>query len=581
MLDLRDKGEYFPVWHFQKMSSTKLTDIQTPRDLAEFLGIEYNKHLIYHIYRVPEEKRYLGFEIPKRSGGVRKISAPATHLKSIQERVAEKLEEVYTPQNPAHGFIKTKSIITNADQHISRRYVLNVDLQDFFGTINFGRVRGMLIAHPYKIPEKVATVIAQICCHDNALPQGAPTSPIVSNMVCSRMDGDLRKLAQKYGCRYTRYADDITFSSNKRDFPSEIAACNILTDDIRETIIGYELEGIIKKNGFEINKSKSRLQSRRDRQEVTGLVTNKKRNVNRRFIRTTRAMIYSWITEGSVEATNKHYAKNHSHHVPDFKDRPNIEKIVRGRLEFIRSIRGIGFSAYITMARKYNGLIGTSAKKLAVPSDEFLDLLNQNVFVIQNSPDLTGGTRQGTAFYLEDVAGFVTCHHLLDDDPAITGESKDFWILSPSKQKAYPVVFRAGMGHPMDLAVFDLSDIPAFFADYHGHEPLRLKAPFVSPVNSEVIALVGWPKFSPGDTMAVRKGHVYSTGVRSGIKQLYISEQIIEGNSGGPVLDGNLRVIGIAARGNNSQNAQEVAEHMAVEATHIHDLVKYQKQASG
>lgn len=88
------------------MSPIKLTDIQTPRQLADFLGIQYNRKLIYHIYRVSNDKKYLAFEIPKKGGGVRKISAPATHLKNIQATLAQKLEEIYTPQNPAHGFIK-------------------------------------------------------------------------------------------------------------------------------------------------------------------------------------------------------------------------------------------------------------------------------------------------------------------------------------------------------------------------------------------------------------------------------------------------------------------------------------------
>ena len=554
------------------MPPAKLTDIKTPRQLAAFLGIQYNRQLIYHIYRVPDDEKYLSFEMPKQTGGVRQISAPATHLKSIQSTLAEKLEEIYSPQTPAHGFVKTKSIITNADQHIARRYVLNVDLKNFFGTINFGRVRGMFMAHPYNIPQKVATVLAQICCHDNELPQGAPTSPIISNMICSRLDSDLRRLAKKHRCRYTRYADDITFSTNKRKFPSEIATTKVDEDNHRETIVGHELEKMIKDNGFELNKSKSRLQSRRERQEVTGLVTNKKRNVNRRFIRTTRAMLYSWITEGGAAATSKHYKKNHSHYVADFKDPPTIDRIIRGRLEFIRSVRGKGFQAYITMARKYNAHIGAADKKLPVPSDEFLDLLNQNVFVIQNSQGFTGGTRQGTAFYLEEVGGFVTCYHLLDDDPDIQDETLDFWILSPSRKKSYHVTLRSGIKHPMDIAIFDLQDADAFFADHPNHKPLKLKNPFVKPANSEVITLVGWPNFALADTLAVRSGHVYSTGVKSGIRQLYVSEQIIEGNSGGPVLDANAQVIGVAAKGNNAQNANEVAEHMAIEASHIHDL---------
>lgn len=554
------------------MMTMKLTDITTPRELASFLGIRYQNHLIYHIYQVPAERRYMNFEIPKRSGGTRIISAPATHLKTIQRHLAEKLEEIYVPQNPAHGFVKSKSIITNADQHISRRYVLNIDLVNFFGTINFGRVRGLFMAQPYYLPEKLATVIAQICCNDNALPQGAPTSPIVSNMLCSKMDSDLRKLGKKFRCRYTRYADDITFSTNSPELPRAIAYFKIHGTEGKELVIGRQLQNIIEKNGFEINESKTRLQTRSDRQEVTGLVTNKKRNINRRFIRTTRAMIYSWDKDDLEPATIKHFQKNRSHYIPDFKTAPDIQKIVRGRLEFIKSIRGIGFSTYITLAKKYNELKEPSIKKLPVPTDRFLELLNQNVFVIQNSRDFGGGMRMGTAFYLEDVGGFVTCDHVLakDPNPDIRDDCDDFWLIHPKEpSKPYPLTIRVRKGDPFDIAILDLQDPDSFFADHREHKPLKLRKPFVSPKTDDVITLVGWPKFTPGDTIAIKKGHIYATNVKSTINRFYITEQIIEGNSGGPVLDNQNNVIGIAARGNNVRNALEVAEHIAISADHI------------
>ena len=548
-----------------------LTDITTPRELASFLGINYEKHLIYHLYKVPDKRKYITFSIPKRSGGTRTISAPATHLISIQRALTVKLQEVYIPQNPAHGFIKSKSIITNARRHIARRNVLNIDLVDFFRSINFGRVRGMLMAHPYKLQPKLATVIAQICCHEGSLPQGAPTSPIVSNMICSKMDSDLRKLAQKYNCRYTRYADDITFSTKEQRFQRAIMYSN----KNQEVLIGQELKHIIEKNGFKINESKTRLQTRSSRQEVTGLVTNKKCNVNRRFIRTTRAMIHSWIREGPEAATEKHYKKNSSHYVADFKLIPNIEKIVRGRLEFIKSVRGIGFTAYITLAKRYNTHRSASIKPLPVPTDSFLDLIDQNVFVIQNSQDPEGAMRMGTAFFLEDVKGLVTCHHVLqkDPNPNVEDNCNNFWLINPKNpSKSYPLTLRTSVPDPTDIAVFDFVDPQSFADDYPTHRPLKLRASNIPPQTGETISLVGWPKFSLGDTVAIKRGHIYQTGVKLNINLLYISEQIIEGNSGGPILDNNNRVIGIAARGNNSYNAREVAENIAISAQHVLDI---------
>src|SRR5205814_3311637 len=119
-------------------------------------------------------------------------------------------------------FIPARSILTNAKPHLRQKFVLNVDLKDFFPTINFGRVRGVLIAKPYCLLPHIATYIARICCRDNALPQGAPTSPIISNMICSRLDRQLLRLARQYRCVYTRYADDLTFSTSMPRFPGAL-----------------------------------------------------------------------------------------------------------------------------------------------------------------------------------------------------------------------------------------------------------------------------------------------------------------------------------------------------------------------
>ena len=120
-----------------------------------------------------------------------------------------------------------RSIITNARQHRNRRYVFNVDIQDFFGSINFGRIRGYFIADKnFQLQSKVATVLAQIACFENALPQGSPCSPIISNLIGHIVDIHLAKLAARVGCTYTRYADDLTFSTNKPTFPNQIATAS-------------------------------------------------------------------------------------------------------------------------------------------------------------------------------------------------------------------------------------------------------------------------------------------------------------------------------------------------------------------
>ena len=190
------------------------------------------KYLAFILYRKPVADKYKAFNIAKRGGGLRQINAPCPELKLLQRRLSDLLqncmEEINSKGNLgnqlAHGFSRGRSIVSNAVKHRRRRYVFNIDLENFFGTVNFGRVRGFFIkAAHFMLHPSVATVLAQIACHDNGLPQGSPCSPVISNLIGHLLDLRLCKLATRYGCTYSRYADDITFSTNKPDFPSGIA----------------------------------------------------------------------------------------------------------------------------------------------------------------------------------------------------------------------------------------------------------------------------------------------------------------------------------------------------------------------
>lgn len=312
--------------------------LRNPRDIARLLEIPYQR-LVYHIYKVPPEDKYLTFELKKKSGGTRIVSAPASALKLIQKKLNQVLQSVYQPKPSVHGFIANKNIASNAKAHIKKRYVLNIDLKDFFPCINFGRVRGMFIALPYAFSPDVATVLAQICCHNNQLPQGSPSSPIVSNMVCAKLDSQLQKLAKKLRCTYTRYADDITFSTTMPKFPKELAYF-ISIDEQQKLILGDELLSIIKDNGFQINEKKIRLQSKDKHQEVTGVTVNQCTNVNRNYIRQIRAMLHAWEKFGIECAEREHQTKYYSKQKSPYKSIPSFKQILRGKIEFIAIVKG-------------------------------------------------------------------------------------------------------------------------------------------------------------------------------------------------------------------------------------------------
>lgn len=282
---------------------SKLQHLKSTSNLhsvANLLGLK-PAHLAYNLYKKTDAEKYTKFEIPKRYGGKRVISAPNADLKHIQRLLAAVLMDCLNELNAkynrqaAHGFIPERSILTNAHQHRGRGYVLNLDLQDFFGSINFGRVRGFFIADKdFALHPAVATVLAQIACFENTLPQGGPASPVISNLIGNVLDTHLVKLAHKHGCVYTRYADDLTFSTNLPNFPEELAYLKV-----GDWTTGTALLKVIKQSGFDVNTSKVRMQFEDSQQNVTGLVVNQKANTAASYRSSIRAMAKSLFKTGS------------------------------------------------------------------------------------------------------------------------------------------------------------------------------------------------------------------------------------------------------------------------------------------
>lgn len=294
-----------------------MTNLETLRkcktlgDFAILIGYK-PKSLSFILYKIPQQNKYKEFSISKKNGGLRKIKAPIAELKLLQKHLANLLNECYDEINEntnslSHGFRKKHSILSNASKHTNKRYVFNLDLQDFFPSINFGRVRGFLIKNKhFNLSEKVATVIAQIACYENELPQGSPCSPIISNLIGHLLDIRMVNLAKKTKCTYSRYADDLTFSTNKKDFPEKIA----LMKNKNEWIIGDYLEKEISKVGFKVNENKTSMQYKVSRQTATGLVVNKRPNIKREYYKQARAMSHKLFMTNGFYYDNKNQIKN-------------------------------------------------------------------------------------------------------------------------------------------------------------------------------------------------------------------------------------------------------------------------------
>lgn len=259
------------------------------------------------IYKTPPEAKYTEFTVPKKSGGERTIKAPNPKLKRLQSHLAQvlylcldEIEKSRDVKPVSYGFRKNGTTLANAKNHKNRRYVLNLDLEDFFPTFNFGRVRGFFLKDKsFELNEEVATTIAQIACDGKALPQGSPCSPVISELIGQIIDLRLLRFAKKHKVRYSRYADDITFSTNQKHFPEALA--KQATKGLSSWEIGKPLVEKIENSGFKINKKKTRMHCRGSRQMVNGLVVNIKVNIRSEYYRKARAMC------DSIFQTGKYY----------------------------------------------------------------------------------------------------------------------------------------------------------------------------------------------------------------------------------------------------------------------------------
>jgi S1-C subfamily serine protease len=498
--------------------------------LAAYLSLT-RKAMLYWSHRAGTADVYRQFSIPKRIDGDRLITAPVGQLGSIQRKLLQLLSSEFQPRKMVHGFVRERSIVSNARIHTSRKYVLNVDLKDFFGSINFGRILGALTSNPFRVPHSVATLIARFCCHDNALPQGAPTSPILSNYICLRLDAEMMRLARSLGCRYTRYADDLTISTSKHEFPVELAS--LIEPYGTHATAGQALKAVIESNGFTINELKVRLYHRCQAQRVTGLTVNKFPNVHRRFVRQIRAMIYAWEKFGHDKAQAEYHAKyqKRSRH-PNFEP-PSFARVLHGKLTFLAMVRGLSDPIYIKFTQRCHALNPDLFKRVFDKEDN----LNSAVWVLESESAMT----QGTGFFLKDV-GMVTCAHVLATDTVAFHASQPL--------TRFPVKVLTQNDH-LDIAVVQVDILP--------RAALQMGDPTALTHNSRIL-VAGYPNYGEGDPLYKGWGTVTTKKVRHGVLYLIPSAPIAAGNSGGPVVDEQYRVIGIAARG--VKNLADASEYV-------------------
>lgn len=296
------------------------------------------KSVNWHANPVLNPNRSSLFSIRKKSGGVRMIHAPSKGLKAILRPLNLLLQTVYEVHPAASGFVPGRSIVDNAQPHVGKHYVYNLDLKDFFHSIDQQRVKRALIYSKNglgKEREELAFMISGLCTHPieaegevrNVLPQGNPTSPTLTNIICMHLDRQLTGLARRFGLTYTRYADDITFSSQHNVY--------------KDPEFASELKKIIQQDQqLQINPAKTRLQRSTYRQEVTGLVVNDKVNTTRSYKKQIRMWLYYWEKYGYEKAQQifeRDYLRDKGHVK---KGIPELQHMIAGKMEFLRMVIG-------------------------------------------------------------------------------------------------------------------------------------------------------------------------------------------------------------------------------------------------
>lgn len=308
----------------RKIAALHFLGSDSAQDLARLLD-----RPILFLEQVLNHPVYVEHQIAKKNGSKRIILAPNTDLKRVQRSLNYYLQCYYNLIKPdvIFGFVKTirreknpSAIVQNASMHQRKKYLLNLDLENFFPSISAKRILTLFSESHFQFNSEIATALALLTTYQGKVPVGAPTSPILSNFICLKMDQELIDLASRHQLTYSRYADDLTFSSNEFISPE----------------ILKEIRSIIEQNQFKLNEKKLRFRNSGKQQIVTGLTVNEKVNVDRKFLKKVRAMAHDLKVNG-VETASKRHFKNSQ--LPQEELNERFMNRLRGYVGFVGGVK--------------------------------------------------------------------------------------------------------------------------------------------------------------------------------------------------------------------------------------------------
>jgi RNA-directed DNA polymerase len=334
-------------FQYHEVNALTFLSIQTPVELSKFLSIPIDE-----LEELINSPKYRHYAIKKKKGGERQVFEPSLRLKKIQKKLNYFLQAYYLWVKPkqVHGFVinpiyleKQCNIVENARPHVGKKHVLNLDLKDFFPNITAKQVKQVFTSHFFELNQQVANALTLLTTYNGFLPAGAPTSPVISNFVCDQLDADLIRFAETNGIAYTRYADDLTFSSNNKITPELVNA----------------IKNIISQNHFLVNEKKIYQKTSNRKQTVTGITVNQKVNVDRKLLKKIRAMLHDLLTNGLDVATKNHF--NFSG-VFDIKYRQTFINRLEGYINFVGQVRGTTDLKYCLWKEQFDDFFYIDAK---------------------------------------------------------------------------------------------------------------------------------------------------------------------------------------------------------------------------
>ncbi len=299
-----------------RLKSFGMPVLNSTDEVLRWLGLDFRAFLALAdpTNRIrPGKSNYIEWSVPKKRGGLRIICSPKPRMKSVQRKIKEGILDRAPVHGAAHGFVRDRSIVTNASAHVGKSLILNLDLRNFFEHVRYPKVVGIFRWLGYN--SEVSRCLAQLCTYQPNLGpvnmkggvddsvkfvwrafrhavQGAPTSPVLANLAVHRMDRRLSGAAKRFDATYTRYADDLTFSG---DEPFKRGMIRFLPI----------VKLIIREEGFSMNYRKTRFMRPGERQEVTGVIVNEKTNARREDYDRLKAIIHNARKTGTLESQNR------------------------------------------------------------------------------------------------------------------------------------------------------------------------------------------------------------------------------------------------------------------------------------